>query len=172
MSIELTGHERTFANDQVIVSKTDTKGRIVYANRVFLGIGELTQREALGAPHNLIRHPHMPRTIFKLLWERITSGREIFAYVLNRAMNGDHYWVFAHVTPSISVSGEINGYHSNRRTADRGKITTVIKPLYDELLAIEQQPSNRKDGLTNAYEFLHDRLKNKGVDYEIGRAHV
>ena len=162
----LTGRERNFDSHEVIVSKTDTTGRIVYANRVFLGIGDLSLDETLGAPHSLIRHPQMPRTIFKLLWERISAGKEIFAYVLNRAMNGDHYWVFAHVTPSITATGEITGYHSNRRAPDRSKITTVIQPLYDELLRIEQQPTNRKDGLTTAYEALHDRLKSKGVDYD------
>lgn len=93
----LTGVERTFDPDQFIVSKTDLKGRITYANKVFLDIADYTEAEILGQPHSVIRHAHMPRCVFRLLWERIQTGREIFAYVVNAAKNGDHYWVLAHV---------------------------------------------------------------------------
>ena len=57
----------------------------------------------------------MPRCVFKLLWNTIDQGEEIFAYVVNLAGSGDHYWVFAHVTPSFDSEGNIIGYHSNRR---------------------------------------------------------
>src|SRR5262245_50009336 len=100
MDTALTGRERSFGQDDIIVSKTDLKGRLIYANRVFLDIADLTLKETIGQPHSLIRHPHMPRCIFKLLWERIQAGKELFAYVMNRSKNGDHYWVIAHVTPS------------------------------------------------------------------------
>ncbi|MEQ1755997.1 MAG: chemotaxis protein [Micropepsaceae bacterium] len=162
----LTGHERTFDPGDVIVTKTDLKGRITYANRVFLGISQLELSHTLDAPHSLIRHPSMPRCVFKLLWERIEAGKEIFAYVINRAMNGDHYWVFAHVTPSFGPNGEIAGYHSNRRVPDRRVIDSVIKPLYDDLCGIEQKGSGRKDGITAAYEALHQRLQSRGLDYD------
>lgn len=162
----LTGHERTFDPSDIIVTKTDLKGRITYANRVFLNISQLELGGTLEQPHSLIRHPNMPRTVFKLLWERIEAGKEIFAYVVNRAMNGDHYWVFAHVTPSFSESGQVNGYHSNRRVPDRRVINDTIRPLYDELCAIEQRSGGRKDGLQGAYDALHEKLKNRGLDYD------
>ncbi len=68
---------------------------------MFLTIAGYTEREVLGQPHSMIRHPDMPRGVFALLWETIASGSEIFAYVVNLAKNGDHYWVFAHVTPTF-----------------------------------------------------------------------
>ncbi len=166
MNAVLTGRERTFAPDEVIVSKTDLKGRLTYANRVFLNIADLGLKQTIGAPHSLIRHPHMPRSIFQLLWERIQSGREIFAFVVNRAMNGDHYWVLAHVTPSYGADGQISGYHSNRRVAKPAVVETVIAPLYAELRAIEEKHANRKEGMHAAYAALNDKLTAKGTDYD------
>ena len=96
-----TGRERVFGEDEIIVSKTDLQGRITYANSVFLRVAGYAEEDVLGQPHSMIRHPGMPRAVFKLLWETIAGGREIFAYVKNLARDGDHYWVFAHVTPSF-----------------------------------------------------------------------
>ena len=76
---QLTGHERTFAPDEFIVSKTDVKGHITYANEVFLRISGFDEEEVIGAPHSLVRHPDMPRCVFKLLWETIQAKKEIFA---------------------------------------------------------------------------------------------
>ncbi len=166
MDASLTGRERTFGQDDVIVSKTDLKGRLTYVNRVFLDIADLALKGAIGQPHNVIRHPHMPRCVFKLLWERIQSGRELFAYVVNRSMNGDHYWVIAHVTSSYDADGKIAGYHSNRRVAKQATLETVIKPLYAELCAIEDNYANRKEGMNAAYAALEDKLKAKGTDYD------
>jgi hypothetical protein len=162
----LTGQERKFDPGDVIVTKTDLKGRITYANRVFLNISQLTLGNTLNEPHSLIRHPQMPRCVFKLLWDRIEAGKEIFAYVLNRATTGDHYWVFAHVTPSFGVEGSVTGYHSNRRVPDRRIIDNVIKPLYDELCSIEQRGDGRKDGMAAAYDALNQRLQSRGLDYD------
>lgn len=166
MEPALTGRERSFGQDDIIVSKTDLKGRLTYVNRVFLDIADLKLKDAIGQPHNLIRHPHMPRCIFKLLWERIQAGKELFAYVMNRSMNGDHYWVIAHVTPSYGADGEISGYHSNRRVAKKSTLETVIAPLYAELLKIEAAHDNRKEGLSAAAAMLDDKLKAQGTDYD------
>jgi PAS domain-containing protein len=162
----LTGRERFFDSADVIVTKTDLKGRITYANRTFLNIANLDVRHTLDAPHSVIRHPDMPRAVFWLLWETIQAGKEIFAYVLNRATNGDHYWVFAHVTPSFNEKGEIIGYHSNRRVPRREPIDTVIKPIYAELLAIENRHENRKEGMQAAVAALIEKLKSAKVSYD------
>lgn len=90
-----TGVERRFGEDELIVTKTDLKGRITYCNEVFVRMSGYTEQECLGEPHNIIRHPDMPRCVFKLLWDTIQGGQEIFAYVLNLSKNGDHYWVLA-----------------------------------------------------------------------------
>ena len=87
----LTGIERRFGDNELIVIKTDARGIITYANNLFLRLAGMSQQQALGAPHNCVRHPQMPRSVFKLLWDTVGSGKEIFAYVVNRSMNGDHY---------------------------------------------------------------------------------
>ena len=94
-NVTLTGVERFFDDDEIIVSKTDLKGIITYGNSVFYRLAGYTEKELIGVNHNVIRHPDMPRAVFKLLWDTLAEGREIFAYVVNRAKNGDHYWVFA-----------------------------------------------------------------------------
>jgi len=164
--VTLTGVERTFDDDQIIVSKTDPSGRLTYANEIFLQLAGMTEAETIGQPHSVIRHPEMPRAVFKLLWDTVSAGNELFAYVVNRSKNGDHYWVLAHVTPSFDSSGKIVGYHSNRRTADRKVLETVIQPLYKKLLNIEESHANRKDGMNEAYNTLMKILEDKGVGYD------
>ncbi len=162
----LSGNERFFGNDEIIVSKTDMKGHILYANRTFMRVGIFEEKGLIGAPHSILRHPDMPRSIFKLLWERISAGHEIFAYVINRASNGDHYWVLAHVTPSYDGSGNANGYHSNRRVPDRRVLDEVISPVYKQLLKIEDSHSNSKEGMNASYDHLNALLKQKGSSYD------
>ncbi|MCW8837023.1 MAG: PAS domain-containing protein [Rhodospirillales bacterium] len=164
--LTVTGVERFFDDDEFIVSKTDLKGRITYANRVFSRVAGYTQQEVLGAPHSIVRHPDMPRCVFKLLWDTIQDGREIFAYVINRAKNGDHYWVNAHVTPSFDSDGKINGYHSNRRTPDRKVLEGAVIPLYQALLAEEQKHADRKEGMEASFSMVVNLLQENGVTYD------
>ncbi|WP_305984101.1 PAS domain-containing protein [Roseibium sp. MMSF_3544] len=164
--VVVTGVERFFGDDELIVSKTDLKGRITYCNDVFLQIAGYTEKECIGHPHSIIRHPEMPRCVFDLLWEFIQSGREIFAYVKNRCKNGDHYWVQAHVTPSKDRSGTILGYHSNRRVPDRDVLENAIFPLYDELLQEERRHGDRKSGLQASKQLIDDFLAERNMPYD------
>lgn len=163
--VSLTGVERFFDKDEVIVSKTDLRGRITYANRVFQRVAGYTETDLMGAPHSIVRHPDMPRCVFKLLWDTLAGGDEIFAYVLNRARNGDHYWVFAHVTPSYDTAGTVVGYHSSRRVPDRAAVDKVI-PLYRTLLDIENSHSDRKQGMEAAFATVVGLLQEKGIGYD------
>lgn len=164
-NIHLTMVERTFAPDEIIVSKTDIKGRLIYANQVFLKVAGYTEREVLGQPHSIIRHPGMPRCVFKLLWDTIESGKECFAYVVNRARNGDHYWVLAHVTPTFGPNGDIVSYHSNRRVPKRAAVAKA-EALYKELLAIETAHDDRKAGMQASFQAMMDKLQTAGVPYD------
>ncbi|NVK17545.1 MAG: PAS domain-containing protein [Methylocystaceae bacterium] len=161
----LTGVELFFDKDDVIVSKTDTKGIITYANSTFAKMAEINRQGAIGKPHNFIRHPHMPRCIFKLLWDTIANGKEIFAYVVNRSVKGNEYWVLAHVTPSFDGSGQIVGYHSNRRVPNREVLETIIQPLYKKLLEIEQDEISPKTGLQKSTEELNRIIEDSGKKY-------
>jgi PAS domain S-box-containing protein len=163
--VSLSGLERTFSRDDVIVTKTDLKGRITYANKVFCDIAGITELEALGAPHSFLRHPDMPRCVFKLLWDRISSGHEVFAYVINMASTGDHYWVFAHITPTFDKNGVITGYHSNRRVPEKQTVANIV-PLYKTLKSIEDSATDRNKGMRGAMEKLGEILNEKGVGYD------
>lgn len=132
-----TNHEITFKENEFIVSKTDLKGKITYGNELFITISGYTEMELLGAPHNILRHPDMPRCVFALLWERIQAGKEIFAYVKNLSKNGSYYWVYAQVTPSFDKNNKIIGYHSVRRKPSSHALESIA-PLYQELLKAEK----------------------------------
>ncbi|SMH59841.1 PAS domain-containing protein [Azospirillum agricola] len=161
----LTGHERRFAADEIIVSKTDLKGVITYANDVFLRVSGFSESELLGRPHNIVRHPDMPRCVYRLLWERIKGGHEIFAYVVNRARNGDHYWVLAHVTPLLDADGTIAGYHSSRRLPERRAVEAAIG-LYAALREEEARHRAPSDAMAASAGMLDELLRGKGMSYD------
>ena len=162
---QLTGVERTFGADEIIVSKTDLTSKITYGNRTFYRLAEMDEKDCLGIQHNLIRHPDMPRGVFKLLWDTLKSGKELFAYVVNRAANGDHYWVFAHVTPSRDAGDNVCGYHSNRRAPNRTTLNEHIIPLYGSLLQIEKQAASPDAGITASCAALTALLAEKKASF-------
>ncbi len=163
--VQPTGRERTWGSDDLIVSKTDLKGLITYANLTFLQVSGYAEEELLGKPHNIIRHPDMPRCVFKLLWDTIESGQEIFAYVKNMAKNGDHYWVFAHVTPTFNSHGKIVSYHSNRRCPERHQVQT-FDGFYRQLLAEEKRHADWREGMKAATEILLHAVAQKNMAYD------
>jgi PAS domain S-box-containing protein len=160
-----TGEARTFAPDELIVSKTDLRGVITYANDVFLRISRYELDEVLGRPHNLIRHPEMPRAVFALLWQTLSEGRELFAYINNLASDGAHYWVLAHVTPSYSADGAVIGYHSNRRRPSPGAIRTVT-PLYRRLVEEERRHPTAKAAVAASSRLLDELVAAEASSYE------
>lgn len=164
-SVKPTGVERTFSADELIVSKTDMKGTITYVNDLFLSLADYSEVEMIGAPHSAIRHPDMPRCVFKLLWDYLQDDKEIFAYVKNMSANGDHYWVMAHVTTSFDMSGQKVGYHSNRRVPNRQILESTIIPLYSKLLAEESKHGDRRSGLEASYKMLSGIWEDKGQEY-------
>ena len=162
--MEFTGQEVFFDHDDLIVSKTDTDGRITYANHTFLEVAGYSEADCVGQQHNMIRNPNMPRAVFELLWQTIVTGEEIFAYVVNSTKTGDHYWVIAHVTPSFE-NGEIIGYHSTRRVPNPDTIRNDIIPLYDTLRSVEANNPSKKDGLQDSVAALERVLAEKGCSY-------
>jgi len=161
-----TSVERFFPDSELIVSKTDLKGRITYANRTFLNLAGYAEDELLGQPHSIVRHPDMPRAVFKLLWDTLAEKREIFAYVKNMARNGDYYWVLAHATPSWDEQGNVIAYHSNRRVPKRDVVQNVISPLYAAVLVEEQRHANGQKALAAGFQFLVDFLNSKNTTYD------
>jgi len=129
--------EREVTSVDLIVSKSDAEGNITYVNPIFTKISGYTQGELLGKPHAILRHPDMPKVIFKYLWENITAGRDVVAYVKNLCKDGSYYWVLATVKMAKNPDGSFRNYLSTRRRAsDHAK--TIIGELYAKLLEAEK----------------------------------
>ena len=151
--------EIVFDEHELIVSMTDAKGTIIYVNDIFCDIAGYERSELLGQPHNMIRHPGMPRTIFKLLWDTVLSGKSIYAYVKNKTKNGNYYWVKAFVTP-IMEDGKLVKIASYRRPIS-SFVKSEISKLYAEL--IEHEKHNR---LEDTFQFFLDYLDERGLEYD------
>ena len=162
--VEPTLQERVMREDDFLVSKTDLKGRITYGNRIFVEFSGYDERELLGAQHNIVRHPDMPRGVFKFLWDTLQNGHECFAYVKNMSKDGGFCWVFANVTPSLDAQGQIDGYFSVRRKP-RPQAVELVTQLYAQMLESERRAGS-KDACAASLALLTGLLAEKGMSYE------
>lgn len=159
-----TQRERVMRENDFIVSKTDPKGIITYCNPIFIEFSGYSETELLGTQHNIIRHPDMPRAAFKLVWDTIQSGKEVFAYVKNMSKDGGYYWVFTHVTPDFGPDGAIVGYTSVRRCPKRAAVE-AIAPVYAQMVAAEKA-AGAKDAIAAGTRVLVDLITKTGKSYE------
>lgn len=159
MNITPRNNEKTFNTSTLLVTKTDLKGKITYANRGFMEIVQMSEAELVGSPHNIIRHPDMPKIIFKYLWSYLQNKKEIHAYVKNICKDGSYYWVLANVTPSYSRE-KVIGYHSARRKPTKEALEIII-PLYKQLLQAE-----KSGGVSASEKIMNNLLTEKGVNYD------
>ena len=144
-----------------IVSETDEKGRITFCNDYFMEVSGYSNEELIGQSHNIVRHPDMPKVVFKLLWETISQGKNINAVVKNLAKDGRYYWIFTEFeTRKDADTGEIIGYHADRKSISK-HVLEIISELYATLLEIEQ-----KEGIDASQKYLISFLKEKGDDIE------
>ncbi len=109
----VTGKEQSFSDNANLLSTTNLKGQIKYANPEFTDIAGYSAEELAGQPHNIVRHPDMPPAAFEMLWQRLKNGRSWMGLVKNRCKNGDHYWVDAYATPVLK-EGRVVEYQSVR----------------------------------------------------------
>jgi aerotaxis receptor len=114
--------EHTLSDTDFLVSQTDSKGKILFANEDFCKIAGYTLEELVGQPHNIVRHRDMPRAAFKDLWDTVKSGKEWTGYVKNATKNGGFYWVYATVYPNVPYGNGEMGYMSCRRKASSDEI--------------------------------------------------
>jgi len=121
---------------KMIVSKTDMKGIIIYGNDYFCEISGYKESELISSPHNILRHPDMPKAIFKLMWDHLHSGRNIMAVVKNMAKNGNYYWVTTDFDIRRDGNGNIVSYVAFRQAAPK-HVVVEIEKLYKKLLEIE-----------------------------------
>ncbi len=153
--------ESSFERDEMFFSTTDLKGRILSGNQIFIRTSKYAKEEIINKPHNIIRHPDMPKVIFKLLWDYIQSGKPIVAYVKNMAKDGSYYWVLATVLPIYDEEGNKVKYLSIRIKPET-EYFKIAKKLYKKLKEIEEI-----DGVEASYRYLMEELKKLGFkDYD------
>lgn len=150
--------------DAFIITKADPTGKITYANRQFINISGYQESELLGKPHNIIRHPDMPRAIFQLLWDTLESGQEFNGYIKNLCKNGNFYWVLANITPSFGARGELLGYYSVRRRPNEEALQK-IQHLYENMLN-EESKSGSKDAIAASTAVLNTEVNTHGINYD------
>ena len=161
--IKPNDHERKLGENDFIVSKTDVTGKITYANRIFMQIAGYPESELLGIQHNLIRHPDMPRGVFKFMWDTLKAGDEFFGFAKNLCSDGSFYWVFANITPDYDASGHLQGYYSVRRKPPESALNVLI-PVYKEMLKIEQEASSKKEAPDKSIAYLVDVVNQSGAE--------
>ena len=131
VNMPVTGVERDYSEDDVILSTTNTKGQITYVNEDFETISGFEKSELKNQSHNIVRHPDMPPAAFEDLWSTIKANKSWMGIVKNRCKNGDHYWVNAFVTP-ISRNGKIDEYQSVRTKPNREDVKRA-EAIYQRL---------------------------------------
>jgi len=155
--------ESTFKVSELFFSKTNLKGIILDGNEVFYKVTKYSPEELIGKPHNIIRHPDMPRIVFKMLWDFIQNDKPFAGYVKNIAKDGSYYWVFATVVPVYDDNGNKEKYLSIR-IKPTSHLLTIVKNLYKKLKEIEEQNNG---SMEKSYEELIESLKAMGYpNYE------
>jgi len=159
-TIEIKQNNVILDEDDFIISKTDINGNILYCNEMFSKISGYDASDLIGANHNLIRHPDMPKLAFKILWDLIKEKKEFFGFVKNLIKDGSYYWVFAYITPDFDNNGNIISYTSVRRKATQSAIDTII-PIYKLLIDAE-----KSGGVEASFKVLNNYLKEHNTSYD------
>jgi aerotaxis receptor len=126
----VTNRELLLEDDKTIISTTDLQGNITYANPYFIEASGYSERELIGQPHNILRHPDMPAAAFGDMWATIKSGQPWTGMVKNRCKNGDYYWVLANATP-VMADGKPIGFMSVRIKPTREQVDTADRLYRD-----------------------------------------
>ena len=154
-------NEIKLSDKRYIVSKTDTKGIIQYGNDYFIEISGYSEKELIGKPHSIVRHPDMPRIAFKLMWDRIKEGKNFIAVVKNLAKDGSYYWVVTDFEPKIDpITNEIVSHTAFRKAAPQKAIDTM-SPIYAKLLALEKE-----GGMDASEKYLRGFLEENNTSYD------
>jgi len=155
-----TDVEHEVTSVDMIVSKSDAEGNITYTNPIFMKISGYSQGELLDQPHSILRHPDMPKVIFKYLWDNLKAGKDVNAYVKNLCKDGGYYWVLAQVRVALNPDGSFRNYVSTRKQM-LPNARAIIPDLYAKLLEIE-----KSDGVEASEKALMDFLVENGQSAE------
>jgi PAS domain S-box-containing protein len=144
---------------KTIVSKADLYGTLEYVNDTFSEVSGYDESELVGQPHNIIRHPDMPKVIFKVLWDNIQKGKKFHGIIKNLAKSGKYYWVITDFDYVVNEDAKITKYIARRKAISTGVIEKV-EELYKKLSKIEQV-----SGIEASEKYLIGYLEDHNVDY-------
>ncbi|KOF51990.1 chemotaxis protein [Achromobacter sp. DMS1] len=145
VNLPVTNVETKLRDDQYLISRTDTKGRIVYANPAFVEVSGFSSEELIGKAHNIVRHPDMPPAAYEDLWRTLQAGESWLGLVKNRRKDGGYYWVLANATPIVE-NGEVVAYSSVR-----------IKPTDEQIEMAEALYARMREGRARGVRILRGR---------------
>ena len=145
---------------KTIISTTDRFGNITDVNQTFIDVCGYSASELLGKPHNIIRHPDMPKIVFKVTWDNILAGRNFHAIIKNLAKSGRYYWVITDFEVGRNIMGEVVTIMARRRAVPEHVITDHIEPLYQTLLKLE-----KIGGMELSNRYFKGLLEKQGKSY-------
>lgn len=157
--------EIILSSNDLIVSKTDPKGRITYCNEIFMEISEFGESELLGQAHNIVRHPDMPRAVYRLMWQTLQNGEEFLGIIKNRCKSNKFYWTYANVTPSYNEHNNLIGYYSVRRKPNL-EFVKKIEKIYKSMTEIEAASSSSNIAMEASIELLNQEITKTGMSYD------
>jgi len=160
-----TDEELVMSDDDLIISKTDSKGIIIYVNRDFIRFSGFDEAKILGQSHTTLLHPDMPWAIFKLMRQNLHAGKEFFGFIKNISKNDHFYWTYANISPSYDINGNVIGHFSVERKAYPSAIN-YFADIYQNMLKKELQNNgeNKSEVMDSSKEVLFEAIKKAGGD--------
>ena len=162
-AIQPTNTEQELSDDEFIILKTDLQGTMTYANSSFIHFSGYEESELIGQPHKMLRHPDMPRAIFRLMWDTLEDNREFFGYLKYLRKDGGYFWVFANLTPSFDDNQKVNGSFSVLRKPHPTRLS-FFSDLYPQMVEREKQISTDTESMDASTEVLSSAID--GRDYD------
>jgi len=154
INVNIENQEAEFLAHELFISKTDSRGIIEYGNPIFVRVSGYSEDQLIGAPHKIIRHRDMPKSVFKLFWGKLQANDAIIAYVKNRSIDGKYYWVLATAYPSANKDGYVS-----IRIKPLSKNFEFAQSLYKQVLQVEQEK-----GMEEGIKFILGELKKLGFN--------
>jgi len=153
------GKEIKMKSNEVIFTKTDLSGRILFGNDVFEKMSGLKKEQYIGKPHSIIRHQDMPKAIFKIMWDAIQKGEDLIAIIKNTTVDGNYYWVATHFEVERDDNGKPIAYEAIRIPVSN-KAKKEMEVFYKELRSIE-----RMKGVEASEKYIQDFLFIKNITF-------
>lgn len=144
----------------VLTSKTDVKGNIEFANEAFIDVCGYEDYELIDTPHSIVRHPDMPKILFKVIWDKLKAGEKAVAIFKNLAKSGRYFWVYAEIEPMFKDNNKVQNYLAKYKSVSEDLISKSIEPFYKRLMQIENV-----SGLNYSEKYLIGFLEEKQKDY-------